>query len=418
LTLQPIFVNFFCLSSRARRSRATSAQANSFSARAAGNGVGQPAKVVSKAWNMNRSTFPTLGNHPHNPPLQNTLGSVRIENVQSPHKTESKPAHGILSERWRLATLERPLVTQLGYMAVIIGFIYVLFHLLGNTVEHNVNSRSAFIWMISRWNDSISYGGADYSHGWLIPFGSLAAIWIKRRELITAPKAASQWGLMVIVLALAMHWLGAKVAQTRFSLFALILLCWGVPFYFFGWPVAKLLIFPCVFLIFCVPLTFLDTLSFPLRMFVTSLSTHIANAFGIGVYSSGSQIHLDAANREGFDVADACSGLRSLLAMMAITAFYGWYSQKKMWKKWVLFLACIPLAVVGNTARIISIIIVSAAFGEEAALKIYHDYSGYIMFLVAVGLMLGVGLLMNTDYPHFWLRLKRWLLAREPTADA
>ena len=327
-------------------------------------------------------------------------------------------ARAILSERWRLAALEREQVTQLAFMAVIIGLIYVLFHLLGNTVEHNVSSRSAFVWMLSRWTDSISYGGADYSHGPLIPLASLWALWIKRRELMAASKRVNAWGLAIIVLALLLHWLGAKIQQTRFSLFALILLFWGIPFYFYGWEVAKLLVFPCAFLIFCIPLTFLDTLSFPLRMFVTTLATHFSNIIGIGVYSSGSKILSDAAGGFEFDVADPCSGLRSLLAMMAITAFYGWYSQKVLWKKWLLFFSCIPLAVAGNLARIISIIMVAAAFGKEAALKICHDYSGYIMFTVAFSLMMGVGFLINADYRKLRQRFRDWLTAREPLAGA
>ena len=334
------------------------------------------------------------------------------------NEPRSAPPTTILSERWRLATLARDQVIQLAFMSAIIGFIYVLFHLLGNTVEHNVSSRSAFAWMVSRWNDSISYGGADYSHGWLIPLVSLGVIWFKRHELITAPKAICQWGLAVIVAALLMHWLGAKIQQTRLSLFALILLMWGVPVYFFGWQVAKLLIFPCAYLIFCVPLTFLDTLSFPLRIFATSFSTHVANALGIGVFNSGSRILSDASGGFSFDVADPCSGLRSLLAMTALTAVYAFATQKTQLKKWLLFLASIPLALAGNCARIISIIIVSAAFGEQAALKIYHDYSGYIMFIVAVGLMVGVGVMMNTNYRNLWQRMKNWLLVHEPDAGA
>ena len=326
------------------------------------------------------------------------------------------PVPAILSERWRLATLERSQLIRLAFMASIIGLIYVLFHLLGNAVEHNVNSRSAFTWMISRWNDSISYGNADWSFGWLIPLVSLGVIWYKRRELIVAPKAVCQWGLAVIVLALLLHWIGARAQQTRLSLGALILLIWGVPLYFFGWSVARLLIFPAAYLIFCVPLTFFDTLSFPLRIFVTSFSVHVANLVGIGVYNLGSKI-FDAAGSFNFDVADACSGLRSLLAMMALTAVYAYATQKTLTKKWLLFLSGIPLAMAGNCARIISIIITSAAFGEKAALKV-HDFSGYIMFIVCVSLMVGVGVLMKTNYRNVWRSFKGWLLAREPTTAA
>jgi len=342
-----------------------------------------------------------------------------VKDVESNGAPESAPAEtaAILSERWRLATLGREQLIELGFMSAIIGLLYVLFHLLGNRVEANVSSRSAFMWMLARWNDSISYGGADYSHGPLIPLVSLAILWVKRRELIAAPKAVCQWGLAVIVLALAIHWLGAKIQQTRLSLGALVMLLWGVPLYFYGWRVGKLLIFPCTYLIFCIPLTFLDTLSFPLRIYATSFSTHLANILGIGVYCSGSRILSDTSAGFQFDVADPCSGLRSLLAMTALTAVYAFFTQKTLLKKWLLFFASIPLALAGNCARILSIIIVSAAFGEKAALKIYHDYSGYIMFVVAVSLMVGVGVLMNMNYRQQYQRIKRWLLTREGAAE-
>src|SRR5210317_1013513 len=158
------------------------------------------------------------------------------------------------SDRWQLGALTRNELIKIGYVSIIIGFLFILFHLLGNRVE-NVNTNSAFRWMIARWGDKESFG-ADYSHGYLIPFVSLWVIWSRKQELFDAPKKICQVGLYLIIAALAMHWLGAKMQQTRISLISLILLIWSVPLYFFGWEVAKRLIFPCAYLIFCVPLNF------------------------------------------------------------------------------------------------------------------------------------------------------------------
>ena len=154
----------------------------------------------------------------------------------------------VWSERWRLAALERDELIQIGLIALIIGLLYALFHLFGNMVS-DVNSRSAFTWMFARWGDKISFG-ADYSHGYLIPFVSLGVIWWKRDLLITADKKINKYGLVIILGALVMHWLGAKIQQTRISLMSLIVMIWGVPFYLWGWQVAKVLIFPCSYLIF------------------------------------------------------------------------------------------------------------------------------------------------------------------------
>lgn len=322
------------------------------------------------------------------------------------NETTHNGRHPFLSERWQLMRLSREDLARIGFFSIIIGLLFAMFHLLGNTVAA-VPSRSAFVWMTNRWNDPISFG-ADYSHGWLIPLVSLGVIWYKRRDLLNAPKAMSQVGLAVVILALILHWIGAKIQQPRLSLAALILLLWGVPYYFFGWQVAKILIFPCSYLIFCIPLNFLDALAFPLRMVSTVMSTSLLNGLGIAAERSSTAIKSAAAGGFEFDVADPCSGLRSLLAMTALTAVYAYFTQKTLLKKWLLFAASIPLAVIGNIARVTTVALVAEAFGQPMALGLYHDYSGYVIFGVAIALMIGIGSLLDLNYREVW---KRWKVA-------
>ena len=311
------------------------------------------------------------------------------------------------SVRWHLAAVSRADLIGAALVATMVGLLFVLFHHLGNTVE-NVDSRSAFRWMVARWGDKISFGGADYSHGYIIPFVSLWLVWLKRRDLAAAPKAVNWLGLGVVVAALFLHWIGAKMQQTRVSLFALILLTWGIPFLLYGWGVARHLLFPCAYLIFCIPLNFLDVISFPLRVFATKVSVAILNGLGIDVVRVGTQM-MSAAGQFAFGVAEPCSGLRSLLAMTALTAVYAYLTQKTLLKKWLLFLASIPLAVAGNIARITSVGLVGEAFGQKAAEGLYHDYSGYVVFSVAIVLMVALGAALNVDYGAQWRSLKRRL---------
>jgi exosortase len=322
----------------------------------------------------------------------------------------------IWSERWRLAALDRDELIRVGLFSVMIGFVFVLFHLLGNTTETQYHGRSAIMWMYNRWHDPAAFGGIDYSHGFLIPLVSIGVLWWKRKDIAIAPKYVSKVGLAVILLALLIHWIGTKSQQTRMSLFGLVLLLWGIPFYFFGWKVAQQLIFPCVYLIFCIPLNFLDSLTFPLRIFSTVISAVVLNGLGVPVLRSGSGIYPlfpdGTVNKfEGLDVADPCSGIRSLLAMTAVTAVYAYVTQKTLVKKWVLFLSSIPLAIVGNIARIVTISLVARAFGQKYATGLYHDYSGYIFFPVAIGLMVGIGSLLNMDFKRAWFQWKQNLLS-------
>ncbi len=316
----------------------------------------------------------------------------------------------IFHDRLRLAVLSRDEWMGIGVAALIAGGLFAMFHFLGNMVA-DVNSRSAFVWMTARWNDRISFGGADYSHGWLIPFVSAGLIWYKRRELMEAPKAVNNWGLALILGALALHWVGAKMVQTRLSLGALIVLLWAIPFYFFGWKTAKHLLFPVGYLSFCIPLNFLDVISFPLRLFAAGTATTLLNGLGVETIQRGSAIFSGAGGGFSFDVADPCSGLRSLLAMTALTAVYAYVTQNTFWKKWILFSFSIPLAIAGNVARIFTIGLVGEAFGERPAMVI-HDYSGYVVFTVAILLMVALGALLNTNFKTLWQRVRaQWAYA-------
>ena len=312
----------------------------------------------------------------------------------------------IWSDRWRLGALSKDELMNIGFVSVIIGMLFLMFHLLGNTVE-NVSSRSAFTWMVNRWGDKLSFG-ADYSHGYLIPFVSLGIIWYKRAEFFAAKKSICMVGLYVIIAALTMHWVGAKMQQTRISLMSLILLIWGIPFYFFGWRIAKLLIFPCAYLIFCVPLNFLDALSFPLQQAATGISHAILNGLGIECERVGTQLMSPYFQ---LNVEAPCSGLRSLLAMTALTAVYAYFTQKTFIKKWLLFGMSIPIAVAGNIGRIISIALVSIVSGQKLGAGLYHDWSGYVLFSVAIGLMVAVAKLLNINYRELFVTWKKAYLS-------
>ena len=311
------------------------------------------------------------------------------------------------SERWQLAALDRSDLQKIGLVSLMVGFVFVMFHLQGNTSDINAFGRSVLLWMYTRWSDSsVSFGATDYSHGFLIPLASLGVLWYRRNEFFQATKSVSKLGLFIFVGSLLLHWLGAKSQHPRVSLLALLGILWGIPFYLFGWQVAKWLLFPCAFLIFCVPLNFLDELTFPLRMLMAKSSTLLVNGLGIAAERVGSEIYLSSGGEiQKLDVAAPCSGLRSLMAMTALTALYAYLTQDGLIRKWMLFLCSIPLAIIGNIARITTLAVVAEAFGQEVAVGPFHDWSGYIVFAVAIAFMVAVGNLLDVDYLELW---KKW----------
>ena len=294
---------------------------------------------------------------------------------------------------------------ELAFWALVAAGLFYLFHLHGNSQEMATCGRSLFRWLLSRWV-------GDYAYGMFLPFASLFALWLRRQEIAAAPRRVEWRGAPVIGLALVLHWLGVLAQQPRISVAGLILLLWSLPLLFYGWRLARWFLFPCGYLFLAIPLNFIDSMTAPLRLFATAVSAGLLNGFGLHVQRVGSGLFSGAANSFAFNVAPECSGLRSLLAMTALMAFYAWYSQKTLLKKWLLFLCCIPVAVVANICRIILVVVVAALFGQDTAMGLWHDYSGYPIFLISIVLMLTLDRLFNLDYRTTWNRLKNHFLAR------
>jgi len=326
-----------------------------------------------------------------------------------------------LKEVWRsslpLARLRPADWQQLLTVSILFTLVFSMFHFLGNTSDPERWGRSALGWMVHRWNDSgISMGSGDYSHGFLVPLASLYVVWTQRKELITVPKRITPAALVFVVGSLLLHYLGVKAQQTRLSLFALIGLIWSVPFYLYGWQVARRLIFPCAFLIFAVPLDFLSSLSNQLRLINADVSASVLRGLGLDVKAVGTGIfgppNYDQFSELKLDVADPCSGIRSLTAMMALTAIYGYLVMKGFWRKWALFLAGIPLAMAGNIFRIVIIGILSEAISTELATGLPHDYAGFLVFGIAIALMVSVSVLLNKDFKQMGATWKQNLASK------
>ncbi|MEI6149131.1 MAG: exosortase/archaeosortase family protein [bacterium] len=274
------------------------------------------------------------------------------------------------------------------FLILIAGWLLALFHWYGNTTDVRLFSPSVFRWMVMRWSDS-TFTMGEYSHGGLIPLVSGWALWIKRKEISSAPKETFWPAAALVAFGLVLHWIGARAQQPRLSLAAFVVILWAIPCFLYGRGVGHLLLFPCGYLVFCIPMNFFDSFSFQLRILATAISTGMLNGVGIAVIQSGSAIR--AVNGAfALEVADPCSGIRSLLAMTALTAAFAFFIRGGILKKLILFASAIPLAIAGNIVRVMSIACVARFAGQEKAMDYYHDYSGYVIFAVAVILMLAL----------------------------
>jgi hypothetical protein len=191
----------------------------------------------------------------------------------------------------------------------------------------------------------------------------------------------------------------------------MIVLC-GSVWWLLGWDFLKALSFPLAFLLFAIPFPGLDMMiALPLRFLMSKISVIVLNVIGVPVVLSGTGILSAPDALHGFvagqkfavDVANPCSGIRSLFALMMVGSLFAHFTLKGAWRKWLLFLSTPPLAVMGNLARILMLTIGTVLFGSEFALgknplehpSWFHLLAGYLVFIVALLGMMGVASLLS-----------------------
>ena len=265
-----------------------------------------------------------------------------------------------------------------------------LFHFWGNSTFGYKDAASLFSWLNYAYSMS-----EDDEHGRLIPLVVLGLLIWKRKELSEMPKAPWWPALLLLAAGLLLHVAGYVVQQARVSIVAFFVGLYGLTGLVWGRRWLAATFFPFFLFAFCVPLgTLAESITFPLRMLVTHISVGIGHALGIEVVRNGTQIL--GAGGFNFDVAPACSGIRSLTALTALTTIYGFLTFKAAWKRALMVLIAVPLAVIGNVARITGVIITAEAFGEKAGLK-FHDGAGFVTFAVAIVCVMALGYWLRED---------------------
>ncbi len=231
----------------------------------------------------------------------------------------------------------------------------------------------------------------DMSFALFVPMFSLYVLWTERKKVVESIGEPGVGGLLLALPGLAAGFLGTRGAQVRLEIVGFVCLLVAVTWALFGRRTAKATLFPFLFLLFCLPLaTFLDVVTVHLRLLASSTAFGVLRGFGAEVVRRGTMIGaLDGSF--AIDVAEPCSGLRSIFALMALTAAYAYFNQPTWLRRAVLFAASVPIAVLGNVVRILSICLVAQYASGDFAMGFYHDYSGYVVFAVAIVLMVAVG---------------------------
>jgi len=234
------------------------------------------------------------------------------------------------------------------------------------------------LWMQDRWFAKDSY----YSHGVLIPFITFLLIWQKRNEMKQIKLEPSAWGMGLFVIGIIIHLLSLLLRVYFTSGFSMIIVLAGFVLCVYGKKLLKEILFPVIFLVFMVPLPVLTVinLSFQLKLLSAKMAAVMLNVINIPAVQQGSYIHMTHAS---VVVEDACSGLRSLIALMALGALFAYWMRSGKLKKVVLFLSSIPVALLTNMFRIMALAIISEFWGAKYVTGFVDGFFGFLVFVTA-----------------------------------
>lgn len=300
------------------------------------------------------------------------------------------PAGHTLALAWMRAN---PLAATLaGTMLATLAVFYVgkpLFYVPAD--RHFI---TAWQWIWAAWNAE-----NHYEHGPLVPLIILFLVWNaipKLRGLVPKPSAA---GLAVLAFGVLLYLVSARALQPRFAWGALPFMLLGAVLFAAGRQAARVMLFPVGCIFFMIPVPDIDQATVKLQVLATAAARIACNLIGIKMISIGTSLRAVDDNFQ-FQVIGDCSGINSLMAITLMTAVFAHLTQDRLWKKLLLFCASVPVAILGNFARLTAIMVMAKCFGQGMAGGWFHEVSAYVIsFPFAFGALCVVNKLLNWNQP-------------------
>ena len=239
----------------------------------------------------------------------------------------------------------------------------------------------------------------NYSHGFLVPFIIGYLVWTKREELRKLSPSPSWAGLLVLIAGVGIYILGTVGAEWFVRRASMIIVLGGGILYLYGVSYVLMLLFPLAYIIFMVPLPAIvyTAIAFRLQLLVSIVSAELIRLAGIAVYQNGNI--LEVAGVGPLAVEEACSGMRSIMALLALSSLLAYILYSTRLRQWILVAFALPVAVVTNIFRVTMTGILAHHFGREMAEGWLHDSFGWIVFVIAFALLWLVSLVINWIFP-------------------
>lgn len=223
----------------------------------------------------------------------------------------------------------------------------------------------------------------DFSHGFLVPIFAAYLVWNKRKILMNTQLVPSWNGVALVLAGLLLLITGVYGAELFLSRISGIVLMAGLVLTFGGFDPLRELRFALLVLLLAIPIPAIlfSQITFPLQMLSSQLASGLLPLFGIPVFREGNIINLPMMSLE---VAEACSGIRSLMSLCTLAVFYGYFLEKATWKRVLLIVASVPIAIAANALRILGTGLCVHYWNPDKALGFFHEFSGWVMFLVSL----------------------------------
>jgi exosortase len=247
-------------------------------------------------------------------------------------------------------------------------------------------------WLVDDWDPS-----GNYSHGYLVVPIAVYLAWERRAELRNAPLRPSGWGLAGLVLSMALVLIGTAAAETFVARVSMVTAIASGIWFVLGSDCLRILKFPLAFLLMMIPIPSIifNQLAFPLQLVASTLGEATLSAAEIPVLREGNLIMLPGMTLE---VAEACSGIRSLVSLSTLAILFGYMMEPRTPVRVLLVIATVPIAILVNGLRVAATGVTAHYYGQQFAEGFFHSTSGWALFVVAGAMLVAVHSLINVAF--------------------
>ena len=247
--------------------------------------------------------------------------------------------------------------------------------------------------LISDWSTD-----DNYSHGFFIVPLALYFAWERRDKIAATPIAPSLFGLVVVIGSLFLLVAGLLGAELFLSRVSIVFTIIGAILFLFGWPMLRVLMFPVAFMLLMIPLPAIifNKIAFPLQLLASNVGEYSIRSLDIPILREGNVLILANAKLE---VAEACSGIRSLVSLFTLGLVFGYFVDNRIWVRSVIALSAVPVAILANGLRVASAGVAAHNFGMAGVEGLFHEFSGWVVFVLAFLMMFALQRLLQRLLP-------------------